>query len=353
MEPVFQAAITGYGKSARNFHIPLLRMHGRFQLRSVLLPEKSKTRVEEKDILVLDSLKELLKDDKIDIVIITSPNRFHFEQAKEALSADKHVVIEKPVAVSSEEAEKLVRLAESKKRVLTVFHNRRGDSDFLTLKKVLNSGITGDPVEIRSNFHRYRKELRKGHWKESSEPGSGILYDISPHLIDQALFLFGKPDAIYADIKNQRGGQTDDAFEIKLYYNRQPELQVTLSAGMLAADPSPRFTVRGTKASLVIHGKDAQEAALTEGQELTTGVLKDLARQQKAMLYRGGRDEPQIVEMVTGTYPDFYVDLYHSITKKWDPPVKPETACTGLQIIEAATESSQAGRKIETSWVTG
>lgn len=347
MESVFQAAITGYGKSARNFHIPLLKMHDGFKLRSVLLPAGSKTRVEEDEILVLDSLKDLLKDEHVDILIITSPNRFHYDQAKEALCADKHVVIEKPMAVSSEEAEKLIRLAASKKRMLSVFHNRRGDSDFLTLKKVLNEGLTGDLVEVKSNFNRYRKALRDGHWKESSDPGSGILYDISPHLIDQSLILFGKPDSVFADIKNQRGGQTDDSFDIKLFYNRQPALEVTLSAGMLVSDPTPRFIARGTEGSLVIHGKDGQEEALTEGQTLTKSVINDLAKKQQAYLYRGDQNEPEKLDMIPGKYPEFYDKLYYSITKKWEPPVKPETARTGLEIIEAAIESSKKVRKIE------
>ena len=347
MKPVFQAAITGYGKSAQNFHLPLLKMHRGFKLRSVLLPSASTTHVDEEDVLVVRSLKELLKDDKVDLVIITSPNKFHFEQAKEALSADKHVVVEKPIAVSSEEAEKLIRLAKSKKRVLTVFHNRRGDSDFLTLKNTLNEGLIGDLVHITSNFHRYRKPLRDGHWKESDDPGSGILYDISPHLIDQALILFGKPDTVFADIKNQRGGYTDDAFWIKLAYNRQTPLEVTLSAGMLVADPTPRFIARGTEGSLVIDGKDAQEKALTNGQSLTPNKRKELAEQQLARLYYGEPREPEKIKLIPGTYPGFYDDLYYSITKKGEPPVKPETASTGLKIIEASIESSKTGRKVE------
>jgi len=347
MEPVFEVAITGYGKSARFFHVPLLKMHKGFKLRSVLLPPQSTTLVNDDDIMVVSSLKELLKDDKVDIVIITSPNRFHFEQAKEALSADKHVVVEKPLAITSEEAEKLIHLAKSKSKLLTAFHNRRGDSDFLTLKKALNEGLTGDLVEIKSNFHRYRKALRQGHWKESNDPGSGILYDISPHLIDQAVILFGKPNAVSAQIKNQRGGDTDDAFDLKLFYNRQPKLEVTLSAGMLVADPVPRFIARGMEASMVIHGKDMQETALSNGQSLTAETLKELAGKQSAVLYQGDSGEPKEVEMIPGKYPEYYDDLYYSITKKWEPPVKPETVCTGLQIIEAAVESNKTGKRVQ------
>jgi len=347
MDSVFQAAIAGYGKSAKNFHLPLLKLHRGFKLRSVYLPSSSTTRVDEKGVMVVRSLKELLKDDKVDIVIITSPNRIHFEQAKEALSADKHVVVEKPVAVSSDEAEELIRLAEIKQKILTVFHNRRGDADFLTLKKTLNDGALGELVEIKSTFHRHRRELRDGHWKESSEPGSGILYDLSPHLIDQSLILFGKPNAVYADIKNQRGGDTDDSFDIKLYYDRPTKLEVTLSAGMLVADPVPRFIARGAEASLVIDGKDAQESALTNGQSLTPELLKELAKQQQAFLYQGDNAKRKPVEIVPGKYPQFYDDLYHSITKKWEPPVKPETAKRGLEIVEAAIKSSKSGKRVK------
>lgn len=346
MDPVFQVAITGYGKSARNFHLPLLEAHEGFMLRSVLLPPGSKTVVEEEDVLVVKSLKELLKDDKVDLVIITSPNRFHFDQAKKALCADKHVVIEKPMAVSSEEAGELIDLAESKEKLLTVFHNRRGDSDFLTLKSALDKEKMGDIVEISSTFNRYRYALRDGHWKEAGDPGSGILFDISPHLIDQALILFGIPDAVVADIKNQRGGDTDDAFWIKLFYYRKPALEVTVSAGMLVADPSPRFVARGTKASLVIDGIDAQEGALTNGLRLNKELLKELANKQKAILYDGQSGSQSYLDMVPGKYPEFYDNLYHSMTNHGDPPVDPETAGKGLEIVEAAIESSKTGRRV-------
>jgi predicted dehydrogenase len=350
MDTVFQTAITGYGKSAQIFHIPLLNLHKGFILRSVLLPKTSTTKVHEKDVMVVRSLKELLKDDKVDLVVITSPNRFHFEQAKEALSADKHVVVEKPLSVTSEEAEKLIRLAKSKGKILTVFHNRRKDSDFLTLKDVLNQEKTGKSVEVISNFLRFRNALRDGHWKERDEPGSGILYDISPHLIDQALILFGKPESVTAGIHNQRGGSTDDAFWLKLAYQREPPLEVTLKAGMLAADQAHRFIVRGTQASLVINGLDAQESALSEGQTLSEAVRTELSQQQKATLFNENRNEPEAVEMIPGNYPWFYDDLYYSLQKKGEPPVDPETALAGLKIIEAAIESNKTGNKIHLNW---
>lgn len=343
MSSVYNIAFTGFGKSAKNFHLPLIRYNKRFSLYSVMLPKNSTTKVDIPDVNVVRSLKELLKDDKIDVVVITAPNHLHFDQAHDALNADKHVVIEKPMTVTRKEAETLIELAAQKNKQLTVFHNRRWDSDFLTIKKYLDGDRIGEPLELISTFNRYRKKLRPNHWKEHDLPGSGILYDLSPHLIDQVLLLFGNPNRLYADIRNQRKGDTDDWFEIKLYYNEHPDLTITLKAGMLVPDQTPRFILRGTKGTVVIREKDKQEEALAAGKD-PNKLYSNAQSPGQAEFYSEKDGEIVMVHdnLVPGNYPEFYNKLYYSIEKNFEPPVSPETAMNSINIIETAVASCKA-----------
>lgn len=347
MSRIYNVAITGFGKSARNFHVPLLDAHPGFQLRSVLLPEESSTSVHLKDVHIVRSLKELLKDDAIDLVIITTPNHLHFEQAREALQADKHVMVEKPMTVTSERACVLMEKASSAGKLLTVFHNRRWDSDFLTLRTIIKEKQVGEPLELISSFNRFRKELREGHWKEEENPGSGILYDLSPHLIDQALLLFGEPDWLFADVRNQRGGETDDCFEIKLYYDAHPERVVTLKAGMLVPEPTPRFTLRGAEGTAVLYEKDPQEEQLAAGHQLNRESelpFFDLFLEKDGEILKSREKQTR------GNYTEFYNALHYALEKSWEPPVLPETAAKGIRIIETALASSREKQVKKMFW---
>ena len=346
MSRKIKTAIIGYGKSAKHFHVPLLKAVDDFEIRSVLQRTKSDSKQDLPDAKLMRDMKDLLKDDRLDLVIITTPNHLHFDQAFAALNADKHVVVEKPFTVSSGAAGKLIRLAESRKRILTVYHNRRWDNDFLTVKKVLNSKVLGEIVEVESSFSRFRNYLRDDAWKEKDLPGSGILYDISPHLIDQALLLFGNPQRIYADIRAQRSGDADDWFEINLFY---PGLNVKLKAGMLVPEPSPRFIVRGKKGTYIKFGLDPQESALAAGKNPNSENWGSEPEQNWGTMYREVEGEivKEKVESVRGDYLKFYQKLKYAIDQKKEPPVNPATAKKGIQIIEKAIESSRQGRVLD------
>jgi len=346
MSSTIKTAIIGYGKSAKHFHVPLLKAMDDFEIRSVLQRSKSDSQKDLPDAKLMRDMKDLLKDDRLDLVIITTPNNVHFDQAFQALSADKHVVVEKPFTVTSDSAEKLIRLAESKKRTLTVYHNRRWDNDFLTMKKVLNSKVLGEIVEVESSFNRFRNFLRDDAWKEKDLPGSGILYDISPHLIDQALLLFGNPEKIYADIRAQRDGDADDWFEINLFY---PGLKVKLKAGMLVPEPSPRFIIRGKKGTFVKFGLDPQENALAAGKNPKSEEWRREPEQNWGTIYKelNGEIVEEKVETVSGNYLNFYEKLKYAIDQKKEPPVDPRTARKGIRIIEKAIESSRQGKVLD------
>lgn len=345
MREQIQTAIIGYGKSAKVFHAPLLKALPDYEVSSVLQRSKIDSKEDFRDAKIVRNLKDLLKDDRIELVIITTPNHLHFEQAFQALNADKHVVIEKPFTVTSGEAEKLIRLAQKKNRIITAYQNRRWDGDFLTLRKLVHEKSVGEPVEFISSFDRYRSERKENVWKEKKLPGSGILYDLGPHLIDQTLLLFGKPEKVYADIRVQRGGDVDDYFEIDLYY---PGLKAKLKAGMLVADETPRFILRGREGAFVKFGKDVQEDALEAKKNPAGSDWGTESPSSYGIIYRpkDGNIEREKIETESGNYLRFYEMLAQAIRKKIDPPVNPDTVKQGIKLIEAALESYQSGRVV-------
>jgi scyllo-inositol 2-dehydrogenase (NADP+) len=225
---MIKLGIAGFGKSAKTFHLPIIISLTEYNIEAVL--ERSGNSAGEiiEDVRIVKRFEDLIKNDKLDLILISTPNEFHYEQAFAALSAGKHVVVEKPFTLTSEEAERLTGKAQKMGRIITVYQNRRWDGDFMTLQSVLNDERLGKIVELEMNFNRFRNYQREGAWRESDRPGSGILYDLGPHMIDQALLLFGSPEAVYADIGHQRKGSTaDDNFIIHLYY---PAVRVILRA---------------------------------------------------------------------------------------------------------------------------
>lgn len=346
MSQTVNTAIIGYGKSAKQFHVPLLKSNPGFKVTTVLQRSNNDALNEFKNINIVRNLKDLLKDDAIDLVIITTPNHLHFDQAFDCLSADKHVVVEKPFTITTDQAEKLIRVARERERVLTVFQNRRWDGDYLTLRKLMEEGRVGSILEFESNYNRFRRLKKEEVWKETDLDGSGILYDLAPHLIDQALQLFGMPELVFADIRHQRSGKADDWFTIDLFYTNH---KVTLKAGMLVSDPTPRFILRGDQGAFVKYGMDVQEEQLASGMlphQKGWGVEPE---SDYGILYKivdGIRKEERI-KTIAGNYADFYTELLDAIFNKKDPPVDPESAKNTIKIIERAIQSNQEKRALK------
>jgi len=337
-----KTGIVGYGKSAKVFHAPLINTVQSLDLYSVVERSSDDAIQQYPDVEVFRSFKEILKDDLTELLIITTPNHLHFSMAQEALSAGKHVVIDKPFTVTFEEANKLIRLADDSGLKLSVFQNRRWDGDFLTLKELIRNKKVGETVEVVSTFNRFRNQIQEDAWREKSQAGSGVLYDLGPHLIDQSIQIFGKPDQLYADIREQRGGVTDDYFELDLYY---PNLKVKLKAGVLVADPSPRFTVRGTEGAFVTFGLDPQEQNLKEGKKL------DSNDHSWGTLYKweDGKMTEEQVKIVMGNYSAFYRDMASAIKGKGELPVDPNDAAYVIYLIELAFKSNMEGKRLDVS----
>jgi len=337
-----KTGIVGYGKSAKVFHAPLINTVQSLDFYSVVERSSDDAIQQYPDVEVFRSFKEILKDDLTELLIITTPNHLHFSMAQEALSAGKHVVIDKPFTVTFEEANKLIRLADDSGLKLSVFQNRRWDGDFLTLKELIRNKKVGETVEVVSTFNRFRNQIQEDAWREKSQAGSGVLYDLGPHLIDQSIQIFGKPDQLYADIREQRGGVTDDYFELDLYY---PNLKVKLKAGVLVADPSPRFTVRGTEGAFVTFGLDPQEQNLKEGKKL------DSNDHSWGTLYKweDGKMTEEQVKIAMGNYSAFYRDMASAIKGKGELPVDPNDAAYVIYLIELAFKSNMEGKRLDVS----
>jgi scyllo-inositol 2-dehydrogenase (NADP+) len=326
MSDTIRVGIAGYGLAGSVFHAPLIRACLRMEIAAVLTSRDAPDRV--------GSVEELIG--RSELVVIASPNQTHFPIAKAALEAGKHVVVDKPFTITTGEADELIALAADRKRVLTVFHNRRWDGDFLTVRKVLPK--LREISLFEAHWDRFRPAIKQG-WREVPEPGGGVLNDLGPHMMDQALLLFGMPDAVSADIMAQRpDAQVDDYFDLTLHYGKR---RVILKCSSLVSDQRPRFAVHGSAGSYVKYGLDPQEEQLKSG--LTPNDpgfgITNLAGTLTAP--DGSRTN---VPTERSNYTIFYELVADSILDGAPVPVDPADARTGLMLIDLARRAAEAGR---------
>jgi predicted dehydrogenase len=253
--------LVGFGLAGQAFHAPVIRAVDGLRL-TTIVRRSGEPDPRYPDVEFVSSVDELLTR-AIDLVVIATPNPTHHPIATQCLQAGRHVVVDKPFTTTTLEAESLVQLAQTQRRVVTVYQNRRFTGDFVTVQRVLAEGALGRVVSFESHFDRFRAELKPNAWRERPAPGAGVWFDLGPHLLDQAILLFGTPDAIGADIRIERdGAAVDDAFDVTLHY---PTMRALLRATMLARAPGPTFAVHGTQGSFIKHGNDPQETALRAG----------------------------------------------------------------------------------------
>lgn len=335
---MIRTGLIGFGLGGMAFHAPLIDSVAELQLAAVATTRDDAVHARHPGVVVTDA-PALIADASIALVVISTPNDSHFPLARAALEAGKHVVIDKPFTNTVAEAETLAAIAADEGLVLSAFHNRRWDGDFLTVQQVMASGQLGAVMLSELRWDRYRPEVGAG-WKDKPAVGSGMVADLGPHLIDQALLLFGTPDALLGDVALQRdGARTDDYFEITLLYGAR---RVVLSASRLVADPRPRFALHGTRGSFVKHGLDPQEAFMKNG-----GRPGDHAEEVAHFGVLTASDgSKQTVPTQKGDYRAFYRGVASAITERRAPPVTAADAALGLRIIELAKQSSAEGRRI-------
>lgn len=333
--------------SGKLFHAPFISKHSGFALTGAW--ERSKKAVAEKypEARSYSTLEELLADGSIDLVIVNTPTYTHYEYAKKVLLAGKHAVVEKAFTTTTAEAEELKLLAEKQGKKISVFQNRRWDSDFKTVRDVVRQGILGELVEATISYDRYNPGLSPKFHKENPGPGAGIVKDLGPHLIDQGLVLFGMPQAVFADIRITRSAsQVDDYFEILLYYSK---LRVRLKGGYFVREPSAAYIVHGMKGSFLKTRGDVQESQLLAGKTPDSAGYGIEPEAGEGLLHteKDGTVIREKVKTLDGNYMDYYAGVYKAIASNQPMPVTADEGINVMRIIEAAVKSSREKKVIE------
>ncbi|MET3667685.1 oxidoreductase [Caulobacter sp. 1776] len=336
-------ALVGYGYVGKTFHAPLIAATPGLNLHAVVSGDPAKVAADWPDARVAPDLPSALADPAIDLVVVATPNALHAPQAIAALNAGKHVVVDKPFALDAGEARAMADAATAAGKLLTVFHNRRWDSDFLTLKRLIADGALGEIVQYESHFDRFRPVVRD-RWRERAGPGAGAWMDLGPHLLDQALVLFGEPLAIAADIGVQRpGGEADDYFHVTLRY---PTLRVILHGSLLTAASDLRLAVHGTAGSFVKHGLDPQEAQLKAG--MVPGA-PGWGRDSRHGVLTTVENDTQVhtdVPPAPADYRAFYAGVREAILHGAPAPVPVEEALRVMGLLDLTGRAAAERREI-------
>jgi predicted dehydrogenase len=338
---MLKVGIVGFGFATKVFHAPVIRAVPGLKL-TTIVQRSGEGDPGYADVEFVRSVDELLQR-KVDLVVVATSNTSHHPIAKQSLLAGCHVVVDKPFTVTMAEAEDLVRLGHERGRVLSVYQERRYTGDCVTVQQVISEGMLGRVVTFEHHFDRYRPELKAGAWREQRLPGSGVWFDLGPHLLDYSLVLFGTPNAIGADLRIDRDNAVvDDAFDVTLHY---PRMRAILRGSMLAAGSAPTFVVHGTKGSFIKYGQDPQEGALKAGQ---TPDAPDWDRESPELygkLTTG--DGTRVVPTVPSNFTHYYENVRDVILGTAPLAVTPAQALEVMRGLLLAVESSHKGRVVE------
>ncbi len=345
--PPIKTALLSFGMSGKVFHAPFISIHKGFQLMGAW--ERSKKSIQEiyPGVTSYPTLASILIDEDIELVIVNTPNYTHYEYAKAALLAGKNIVVEKAFTTTLAEAIELKLLSEKMGKKISVFQSRRWDSDFKTVKKIKDANLLGEIVEAALSYERFKPVIGPKQHKEAAGPGAGLLNDLGPHLIDQALVLFGMPQAIFASVRTTReNSKVDDWFELQLFYSA---CIVTLKSGMFVREPLPAFILHGTKGSFIKSRGDVQEAALLGGSKPTIdnwGIEPD---KESGYLYtdKDGFITKEKITTEQGNYYYYYDEVHKAITNNTAMPVTCDDGINVMKLIEAAVKSNEEKRVVE------
>lgn len=352
MARTLKIGLMGYGYAGATFHAPVIEHCGApadapdtpyARVTAIATSQRERALADYPDALIVADIEALIASSQVDCIVIATPNDTHFALAAKVLAAGKHVVVDKPVTLTADEARTLARLAREHGALFAPFHNRRWDGDFMTVRHLIESGALGRVVHFESHFDRFRPLVRQ-RWREEAARGGGLLFDLGPHLIDQALALFGPPESVYATIKQHRdGASAPDYVHLLLGY---ADKEVVLHASVLAAIEPPRFVVHGTRGSYVKAGLDTQEdqlkAGLRPGQagfggDNAAGILRAM---------EGEREVERAVPTGDGTYVEFYRAVVNAIVNGTPFPISPQDAVDVMTLIELANESAREGKRL-------
>ena len=347
---MIDVGLIGFGLAGRIFHAPFISAVEGMRLAAILQRRDHTAAAAYPSAQIVRTLDQLLAIDSIRLVVVATPNNTHFEFAKTALLAGRDVVIDKPFAPTYAEAAELAEIAGKHSRLLSVFQNRRWDGDFQTVRQLIADSKLGRITLFESRFDRFRPNLKENAWRERDEPGSGILFDLGPHLIDQALVLFGEPESLAADVRSEREGSVvDDTFDITLYY---PRMRALLRAGVLISTPTPRFTVQGTTGGYLKYGLDPQEAALIRGERPVDDSwgLDEPSRWGTLVTAQGETLSEARFPTAAGDYRGYYANVRDAMLGTAPLVVTPQQVLQVMHALELARESSR--RRCALPWAS-
>jgi scyllo-inositol 2-dehydrogenase (NADP+) len=332
--------------SGRVFHAPFLHANPGFELYSVWEREKNLAAAIYPSIRTCRTLTELLADPATELVIVNTPNYTHFDYAKQALQAGKHVIVEKPFTITEEQGLELIDLAKQTGKKLSSYQSRRFDSDFRTVRRIVESGVLGKIVEAEIHYDRFTPTLSPKVHKETPGPGTGLLYDLGAHLIDQALQLFGDPEAIFADLFIIRdNSKVDDYMEVLLYY---PGLRVRLKSSYLVREPLPAYSIFGHQGTFIKTRGDVQEKHLLAGEPPTGDDWGVEPVSEEGLLHTeiDGKLIRERVHTERGSYMDYFTGMYEAIRNNAPLPVTAEQGVRIIRVIEKAYQSRAEKRMV-------
>tara|TARA_R110001583_G_scaffold38306_6_gene123791 strand:- start:1320 stop:2387 length:1068 start_codon:yes stop_codon:yes gene_type:complete len=345
-EIMIKVGIIGHGFSAKTFHLPFISASNEFAFTAISTrdPKSIVSHTHEgtdSKPLVFTTPEALITSKKIDLVVITAPNDVHFSLAQLCLKNNLHVIVEKPITVTQTEAEKLAALAEEKALLLSVFHNRRWDGDFLTVKKLLDNNVLGDVKIFESRFDRFRPVVGQ-KWKENKGNGTGVWHDLGSHLVDQVLVLFGLPHSLTGRCLALRdNAEAIDYFNVQLHYE---DFEVILSSSPYTASEKPRFNIQGTKGQFVKQGVDSQEQQLKDGLKPSSIEFGRENENQHGVLFT--ESSTKSISTERGDYGQYYTEIAQAIKNNAPLPVCADDAVKVMKVIELALLSTQHGRTL-------
>ncbi len=331
--------ICSYGMSGKLFHAPFIEAHPGYELSAIVERHNNDSKERYPHAKLYRSVEKLCADNDLQLIVVNTPTHLHFEHAKMVLQAGKNMVIEKPFAINVKDAEEITALAQKNKLFISVYQNRRYDGDFRAVKEVIQNELLGEIREVEIRYDRYRPNFGGKQHKEGNMPGAGNLFDLSPHLVDQAIQLFGFPHAIFADLIKMRDDvAVPDYFELLFYYDR---LRIRLKASVIARESTYAYVLHGMKGTFLQQRSDMQE------QQLLAGVKPSLENWCPAPASPDGLLHTEIngevirkeTTSAPGNYMGYYDDVYKALTGDGANPVPATDGIMNTRIIDAALES--------------
>jgi len=343
MNPI-NTALCSYGMSGLVFHGPLLEVHAGYKVSKILERTKHESKDKHPGSQLVRKFDSIIDDPAIELVVVNTPDHLHVDMATRAMEAGKHVVVEKPFTLLTSEADQLIETAEKHGVILSVYHNRRWDGVYRTVKEVLASGKLGRMVDFEVHFDRFRNYI-KPSWKDQAN-GTGTLYNLGSHLVDQALTLFGMPDRLFCDTRMLRDGAlTDDSYDLWLHY---PDFKCMLRSSYLVREPGPSFMIHGTEGSFLAWGTDPQERDLKDGlipESEGWGMDPSFSHAKINTDFEGEHIEEDY-PLLAGNYMEYYDNIYEAIRNNAPLEVTAQQARDVIRVIEAGYESSRTGEVV-------